>query len=160
MSENFIVIDCTDIGISIHHYVGEIAQYFRPAILFDPEAEKSGLLLDEANRRLTLFEYGMMKHVLQEGNIRLHSADPEFAEGSKQTLLSTVKCSTFRSNLHQHRIEERRNFHALVGASFVETNPVTTGVAICDDRSVVGLEIILRIFSCDAALNRIAMTFE
>ena len=95
--------------------------------------------------------------VFQEGDVGLHSADAELAEGAVHPLAGGLEVAAHRGELHQHRVVERRDHRAGVAGARVEADPEAGGGAVVEDAAVVGREAALRVLGGDAALDGVAV---
>src|SRR5690606_24862840 len=60
---------------------------------------------------------------------------------------------------HQHRIEERRNFHTRVRTSLIQSNAHACGIAISDYSSIIGLKVFFGVFGGNTALDSKTIDF-
>ena len=94
----------------------------------------------------------MVDDVLQELDVRLHTADPKFPQCPVGPGTSSGQCGVPRGELDQQRVVERAQDGAGIGGA-VQADSQAGGGAISLQPPVIGREPVGRILGRNAALN-------
>ena len=95
--------------IAVNGDVTEVVQQFGGPVSAWPEIEQVGIGVDQPSGCLSGAKRFVENHVFDEGNIRLHTADPEFPEGAIHALQGDLKSRSEGGQLYQHGIVEGRD---------------------------------------------------
>src|SRR5205807_9332714 len=83
-------------GVAVEDDVAEIGEQLGGAVAATWKAKKLGRLVKERRCNLSGAKLRMIDDVFDEGNIRLHAADSEFAKGAVHSLATFGKRSEER----------------------------------------------------------------
>jgi hypothetical protein len=102
----------------------------------------------------------MANQVEQEGDVGLDPADTELAQGAVGPLHRLLERPAPGGDLHQQRVEVRRNHRAAESIAAVEAHGEAAGGAIGGDAPVIGNEMAIGVFGRHAALHRHTATID
>ncbi len=132
--------------------VGEEAQYLRRTVLLLAHAQQFRVLVDERGVAFPRQERGMGHHVLEKSDIGIDASDPEFLQRAVHHPRRFLQVQPPGADLHQERVVVRRNVSAGKSIARVEPHTVPPWRAVCLQNPEIGSEIVLGVFSRDAAL--------
>ena len=144
----------------IQDRVGEERKNLRRTVFPRRELEQLGRLVDEPRRETTGHEFWVGHDLNEERNVRLHAPHTELLQHSLHAGGRILEPTASHRDLDQQRIVERIDNRSRKRAAAVETDTCSTGRAIVRDATVVGHEIVRRVFRGHAALHREAVRFD
>ena len=144
-------------GIAVDDDVAKEVEQFGGAVAPRLEPEQLGGGVDQGSRRLAGGELRVGDNVLEEGDVRLDAANPEFAQRSPGAVQGDVIALAAGDGLHQQGVVEWGDDRAGVAHAAIEANAEAAGGAIGHDPAVVGNELVLGILGRDPALDRVAV---
>ena len=102
----------------------------------------------------------ILNDVLKEGDVGLHSANTEFAEGTVHALAGGFEVASHGGELHQHGVIVRSDDGSGVAVAGVEADAVTRSRTVVGNAAVVGCEAFFGIFGGDTALDSEAIAWN
>ena len=144
----------------IENRIGKKAQKFRCPIFTRSELEQLGSLVNKPSGKATLDEFRVRHDLDQERNIRLHTPDTEFLKNSFHAICRIDKSPSAHRHFDQQRIVKRIDHGTGKRASTIQPNPCPARRSVVRNPSIIGHEIVRRIFGCHATLNREAVRLD
>ena len=95
----------------------------------------------------------MRQHVLEEGDVRLHAADAELAQGAQHLANCEGEGIGIGDDLEEQRVVERRYARAGIAIASVEADSESGAGAPGVDAAGIGQEVVGGILGGDAALH-------
>src|SRR6266481_4441944 len=105
--------------------------------------EKLGRFVEERGREFAGAKLRVVHNIFDEGDIRFHAANAEFAEGAVHTLASFGKICAPGRDFDEKRIVIRSEHRAGISGAAIETDTETRGRTIGGKFSLGGREVFL-----------------
>ena len=147
-------------GIAVDDNLAEIGQQSGCSIAALEECEQPRRLFDESGGGPARLKDRMIDDVFQERNVGLDAADAKLAQTPVHPLAGVPEFAAPRGHLHQKRIVVGADDRAAVGRSSVEPETEASGRAVGVDLAVIRNEVVLRVFSGHAALQRVPVQWH
>ena len=109
-----------DVGPAVDGHLAEVRQDLVRAIARRAKAEQLGRRVDEVRGGAARHERRMQNQISEERNVRLHAADPEFAQRSIGAPHRLFQRLAPRGHLDEQRIEVRRDDRAAEAVAAVQ----------------------------------------
>src|SRR5258706_5697691 len=117
------------------------------------EMEKLGRFVEERGREFAGAKLRVVHNIFDEGDIRFHAANAEFAEGAVHTLTSFGKICAPGRDFDEKRIVIGGEHRAGISGAAIKTDTKACGRTIGGNFSVVGCEVVLRVLGGHATLE-------
>src|SRR5712691_9377328 len=139
--------------IAVEDDVAQIREQFGSAVTAARETEKLGRVVEERGGDFAGAKLRVVHNIFDEGDIRFHTANAEFAEGAVHALAGFGKICAPSRDLDEQRIVIGGEHRAGIGGAAIETNTETCGGTIGGNFPVVGGKVFLRVLGGHATLE-------
>src|SRR5260370_36588529 len=130
--------------IAVEDDVAQIREQFGSAVTAAGETEKLGRVVEERGGDFAGAKLRVVHNIFDEGDIRFHTANAEFAEGAVHALAGFRQICAPSRDLDEQRIVIGGEHRAGIGGAPTETNTETCGGTISGNFPAVGGKVFLR----------------
>src|SRR6202012_5399545 len=139
-------------GIAVENYIAKIRKKLRGAVAAARKFEQLRRTIEKRRRDLARAKFRVVDDIFDERNVGGDAANAKFAERAVHAIARLVEMLTPGGDFDEERVVIGGENRAGVGCAAIEANAESGGRTVGGNLSVVGREIILRIFGGDATL--------
>ena len=143
--------------VPVHRNIGNICQQFRRAVTACFEIKQASCLVDEFGVVFIVQEDRVLQQVFHKRNVGRYTANTELAQRTVHACNRHFRCGGACRHFGQQAVVKTSDHRARISSTTIKTDARTGGRTIHLDATVIRDKVVLRIFSCHAALQSVAI---